>query len=92
MQELVQGSGVGEGKINFSQLCSNTSKVKEAAVKSESMEGVKGMSGKANKYIYLSNLCYGNMPKVGINWVIGKRIEYVFSKLNEEGMENSRGQ
>ena len=40
-----------EGKINFSQLCSNTSKVKEA-VKSETMEGVRGMSGKVNKYIY----------------------------------------
>ena len=36
---------LGEGKINFSQLCSNTSKVKEAAVKSETMVGVRGMSG-----------------------------------------------
>ena len=44
-------SGVGEGKINFSQLCSNTSKVKEA-VRSETMEGVRGMSGKVNKYVY----------------------------------------
>ena len=42
---------LGEGKINFSQLCSNTSKVKEA-VRSETMEGVRGMSGKVNKYVY----------------------------------------
>ena len=47
-----------EGKINFSQLCSNTSKVKEA-VKSETMEGVRGLSGK----VYLSNLCKKTCPK-----------------------------
>ena len=51
-----------EGKINFSQLCSNTSKVKEA-VKRETMEGVRGMSGKANKYLYLSNLYKETCPK-----------------------------